>query len=463
MLVCCAKLIYLHNGLHNEFTNLNIMASVKAFIRTSAKKTEKVKVRFRLSDGRNVQLFHKSEIEVNPDHFDKKNEIIKAKVVFPSDERTKFDNDVADRKKLIRKLYDTTSGITSEQLDLKIDQSIHPDKYVQPEENKPKSFFNVYDFFIAAYRGTERMKQHYKSVKRILQRYELYTQKTIPTFIFTFESIDAELLRDIESFIHIEHTLFEKHPDIYIAIPDSRPPKQRGRNRTNKIFRYLRTVIRWAIEEKQTTIQSIPKFNIEQDVYGTPYYISIDERNALFQKDLSDKPQLAIQRDIFVFHCLIGCRVGDLLRMKKSSVINNAIEYVPRKTKEGRPVTVRVPLSITAKEIINKYSEHEGDALLPFIAEQNYNYAIKDMFAAAELTRMVTVINPTTGDEEKRPLNEIASSHLARRTFVGNLYKKVKDPNLVGALSGHKEGSRAFARYREIDEEMKQDLVKLLE
>ena len=48
------------------------MASVKAFIRTSAKKTEKVKVRFRLSDGRNVQLFHKSEIEVNPDHFDKK-------------------------------------------------------------------------------------------------------------------------------------------------------------------------------------------------------------------------------------------------------------------------------------------------------------------------------------------------------------------------------------------------------
>ena len=56
----------------------------------------------------------------------------------------------------------------------------------------------------------------------------------------------------------------------------------------------------------------------------------------------------------------------------------------------------------------------------------------------------------------------LASSHLARRCFVGNLYKQVKDPNLVGALSGHKEGSRAFARYREIDEQMKQDLVNLL-
>jgi len=62
-----------------------------------------------------------------------------------------------------------------------------------------------------------------------------------------------------------------------------------------------------------------------------------------------------------------------------------------------------------------------------------------------------------------KPLNEIASSHLARRCFVGNLYKQVKDPNLVGELSGHKQGSKAFARYREIDEEIKKELVSLLE
>lgn len=439
------------------------MASVKAFIRTSAKKAETVKVRFRLSDGRNVQLFHKSEIEVEPDNFDVKNQIIKAKVIYPKDKRIKFDDGVADRKKLIREIYANTPGLTSETLDLKIDQSLHPEKYNQVEQNKPKTFFEVYDLFVASYRGTERMKQHYRSVKRILQRYELFKQKSIPTFSFTFESINPELLRDIESFIHDEHTLFEKHPDIYIAVPDSRPPKQRGKNRTNKIFRYFRTVILWAMEEKQTSIISIPKFNIEQDVYGTPFYISIEERNHLCIFDLSERPQLAIQRDIFIFHCLIGCRVGDLLRMKKNSIIDNAIEYVPRKTKEGRPVTVRVPLNTTAKEIINRYANHEGETLLPFIAEQNYNLAIKDMFAAAGLTRMVTVINPTTGDEEKRPLNEIASSHLARRTFIGNLYKKVKDPNLVGSLSGHKEGSRAFARYREIDEEIKIDLVKMLE
>ena len=60
-------------------------------------------------------------------------------------------------------------------------------------------------------------------------------------------------------------------------------------------------------------------------------------------------------------------------------------------------------------------------------------------------------------------LNEIASSHMARRTFIGNIYKLVKDPNLVSALTGHVEGSRAFTRYRTIDIDMKKDLVKILE
>ena len=57
----------------------------------------------------------------------------------------------------------------------------------------------------------------------------------------------------------------------------------------------------------------------------------------------------------------------------------------------------------------------------------------------------------------------MASSHLARRTFVGNLYKQVKDPALIGSMTGHVEGSKAFARYRDIDDDIKVDVVKLLE
>lgn len=62
-------------------------------------------------------------------------------------------------------------------------------------------------------------------------------------------------------------------------------------------------------------------------------------------------------------------------------------------------------------------------------------------------------------DKRLHPEKYIIEEH--RQTFF--VYKQVKDPNLVGALSGHKEGSRAFARYRDIDEEMKNELVKMLE
>lgn len=75
---------------------------------------------------------------------------------------------------------------------------------------------------------------------------------------------------------------------------------------------------------------------------------------------------------------------------------------------------------------------------------------------------LLTFQNPVNGETEHKSIADIASSHMARRTFVGNLYKKVKDPNLVGKLSGHKEGSRVFARYRDIDDDMIKEMSELL-
>ena len=176
--------------------------------------------------------------------------------------------------------------------------------------------------------------------------------------------------------------------------------------------------------------------------------------------DFSNNKHLETQRDIFIFQCCIGCRVGDLMKMTPGNIINGAVEYIASKTADERPNTIRVPLSERALNIIDKYKEEVKDGqLLPFISQQKYNEALKEIFKAAGITRLVTRLNPTTGIEEKVGIDTIATSHMARRTFVGNLYKKVKDQNLVGSLSGHSVGSRAFARYREIDDDIKQDLV----
>ena len=152
------------------------------------------------------------------------------------------------------------------------------------------------------------------------------------------------------------------------------------------------------------------------------------------------------------------------MHLTPANIINGYVEYIASKTKADRSDVIRVPLTQRAKDILEKYKDVEKDGkILPFISSQKYNVAIKKIFKTCGITRIVTVLNPTTGEEEQRPIDEIASSHLARRTFVGNLYKKVKDPNLVGALSGHKEGSRAFARYREIDDDLKKEMIGFIE
>ena len=178
--------------------------------------------------------------------------------------------------------------------------------------------------------------------------------------------------------------------------------------------------------------------------------------------DKTNIPGYGIQRDIFIFQCFIGCRVGDLLTLRPGNIVNGILIYTPHKTKNNgdQAVQARVPLHPKALELVKKYEGVSTDGLLfPFITEQKYNIAIKKIFKLAGITRNVIIRNPKTGEDELRPINEVASSHLARRTFIGNAYFKVTDPNLIGKMSGHVDGSRAFKRYRNIEDESLKDVI----
>ena len=435
------------------------MATITAFIRTTVKKADKVNIRFRLTDGRDIQLFHKSNLIVDPNLWDSKKQEIKAKVIFKVEDRTSFNDAVGERKKLIRSIYDSSQELTSELLDLRLDQKLHPEKYtVEEPAEETQSFFQAFDEFLEKHKLSEGRKSHFKVVKRALERYELYRKINL-----NINSITPDTIRDIEVFMRDELSVFKEFPEIYKAIPESRTPIARGQNTVSGMLVKLRTFCIWMVDEEKATKNPFKKFPIQQAIYGSPFYISNEERNKLYKTNLSRSPELAIQKDIFVFQSLIGCRVGDYYKLTARNIIAGFLEYIARKTKEGHPVTVRVPLNEIAKEILKKYPTKEGTPLLPFISEQHYNIAIREIFTIAGLKRMVTVINPTTREPETRPLNEIASSHLARRSFIGNIYKQVKDPNLVSSLSGHKEGSLPFARYREIDDDMKIELVNMLD
>ena len=317
----------------------------------------------------------------------------------------------------------------------------------------------VFDFFMERNRASVARVRHYKVVWRMLRRYELYNR-----VVLKFDDFTADTLRDIEAFLTNEHTLKgnRRYESICKEVDDSRSPAVRGGNTVSSKMKILRTFFLWAINNEYTDKNPFRKYSIKTEVYGTPYYITLAERKQLLEADLSAHPHLERQRDIFIFQSVIGCRVSGLWAMTKANVVNGFVEYIARKTKENRPVTVRVPLNDVAKSILEKYKDLPGQQLLPFTSQQQYNRDIKTMFEKAGLDRIVTVINPKTREEEKKRLCDIASSHLARRTFIGNLYKETPDPNIIGKLSGHKEGSRAFARYRDIDDDMLTDLVSKL-
>lgn len=444
------------------------MTTVKAFIRTG-KKDKEANIRFRLSDGRNVQLFHKSELMILPALWDEKREQYKAKSVIKTEERIRLNTAIAERKKLVLSLYDSTPSITSDRLEQLIDEQIHPEKY----QKQGDDFFSIIEMYLQKKKLSEVREKNFRVLVRALQRYELFVSAyERKEFKLKLDKVNAETIEDIENFLRNEHLLYDEYPDIYKEFPaivntkrKTLKPQPRGNNTICASFNRLRAFFNWCNQQGITNNRPFDKYNgITAEKYGTPYYLTLDERNIIANYNLSKHPQLAIQRDIFIFQCLVGCRVSDLLKMTTNNIINGAIEYIPHKTKEERPVIVRVPLNDRAKILVDKYREVDTKGrLFPFISSQKYNDDIKDIFRICGITRLVTVLNTVTGEEEKRPINEVASSHIARRTFIGNLYKKVKDPNLVGSLSGHAEGSKAFTRYREIDEDIKKELVNMIE
>ena len=340
----------------------------------------------------------------------------------------------------------------------------------EEKDDSQKEFFDTFEHFVSIQKISISRIRHYNVIIRALKRFAIYSAQEV-----SFATLSSDMLRKFSKFLENEHKFVVEGKDgkpcikdplykkAYKSVPECRFPKQRGQNSIIGTMSRFHTFVRWSIKRGYMNRDPYDDYVIGTAIYGTPFYLTKEERNQLYQAKFPDNPGLDVQRDIFVFQCFIGCRVGDLMKMTKANIINGAIEYVPRKTKEGRPYTVRVPLSPTALEILERYKDQPDGRLLPFICEQDYNRDIKKMIKLAGIDRVVTTLNTITREEEKHPIWEVASSHMARRVLVGNLYKEVKDPNLIAKVSGHVENSRAFSRYRDIDEEMAKEVILKLE
>lgn len=325
-------------------------------------------------------------------------------------------------------------------------------------EDKALDFFGAWDTYIGMQQVSTHRKAKYNSVKKILLRFEQVQKMKNAKFLLSLSTFTPLLLAEFDKFLWEEDKYKKRYPHIY---KDKRDVK-RGQNSISSYLKILRAFFHWAVDFGLIKVSPFAKYKIKAEVYGTPVYITKEERNNFLTHKMSSE-KLDLVRDIFVFQCCIGCRISDLLKFTKNNIIDGAIEYIAGKTADDHPITLRVPLNKISQAIIKKYEDPNRMSLLPFVNRVQYNILLKKCFREAGLTRTITKYDSRLGEEKQMSICDYVASHMARRTFVGNLYKQVQDPNLIGSLSGHREGSKAFARYRDIGDDLKRKTVSLLE
>lgn len=329
------------------------------------------------------------------------------------------------------------------------------------------SFFELSRIYLQKKQFSYDRTKAFGVLFRDLARWEAYVRdKEGRDFSLDVDTITKNDIEDFRDYLANEKSLAESYPKFFDKILKVYPAElntrkkspelvDRGENTIKKLMKLFKAFFHWLNVNEKTNNRPFDGVEIGAEIYGTPYFLNLSERDVIARHDFSHNKALEVQRDIFIFHCMVGCRVGDLMRLTSNNVIDGFLMYMPNKTQKEKPIVARVPLLPYAKELLKKYEGLDKDGrLFPFISPQKYNIAIKAILTACGITRNVVVRNPTTGKDESRPINEIASSHMARRIFIGNTYEHVQDPAVIGKMSGHVEGSKAFARYRDVSDDV---------
>ena len=443
----------------------------------------------RLRNGNDYDILVKSGLFITPDNF-KNGELVV--------NRRKVGNDIKYHEDVERKLNGLKSyiqlklnetdkkQITKVWLSDLIDRYLHPEKYQLQDDAKDLTLYTLAETYLTQKQFSYDHTKGFRVLVRAVARYEGFRRYEASSvverrnlskvmaddekFKFDPETVTRDDIEDFRDYLRNEKELSLKYNRLFKVMLENYPAniksgyheiEGRGDNAIIKLMKKLKAFFGWLYDTGRITNKPFDGIKIGSEKYGKPYYLTKEERNKIEQTKMPTA-HLEVQRDIFVFHCFVGCRVSDLRKLTERNIVNGVLSYTPHKTKDDGTTSVvaKVPLHPKAMELINKYrGKDKQGRLFPFISDQKYNDAIKQIFTIAGITRNVEVRNALTGEMEIRPINELASSHIARRTFVGIAYKQVADPNIIGKMSGHVEGSKAFVRYRDIDEDMLKDVI----
>ncbi len=284
----------------------------------------------------------------------------------------------------------------------------------------------------------------------------------------TASKFTTDILLEFRQFVYDEYKYVPQYRALYPTGAGHRPPKKRLRDTT--VVHDLKLLQAFFAElENNDEIRRSPFRHISIEkrrmlmhvMYDAPIFLRSGELKRVMATKVPEHLQWA--KDIFVLNSCIGCRISDLLRltMDKIAVSDDGIPYVhyiPSKTARLQRVNVEVttPLIEPAMEIIHRTGLRlmEGDQ---HYGKQRYNKALRALLRLCGITRQVSLYCPETGDNVYRPLCDVASSKLARKTHI-DMLNKVQINYYAAGL--HRNGSDAVFRYTNLELKDRYELLR---
>jgi integrase len=185
-------------------------------------------------------------------------------------------------------------------------------------------------------------------------------------------------------------------------------------------------------------------------------YLTEDELTKIYELDLTKRPALEAQRDLFIIACYTGLRFSDFTTLKPENIIQtesgNAIKKATYKTGE----VVLIPLHYRVEAILMKYENRLPRA----ISNQKMNQALKTIGKLAgidtDFTTTKTIGNLSTTITQ--PKYELISTHCGRRSFATNAFKAGIPAISIMKITGHKTES-VFLKYINLTNEENANLL----
>ncbi len=295
---------------------------------------------------------------------------------------------------------------------------------------KVATFWNEYEKFIESSKGrvVNDVIKDYRSLKKHLKAYEKHkrTKVSFDSFGFTF----------YQQFVN------------YLTYNAVKPDGEKGlaTNTVGKQIKNLKVFLNHCFKHEIVERFDLSNFKtLSEEV--DKIYLSVDEIQMIYDKDLSEYLELEESRDLFVLGCYLGLRFSDLIRLRPEMIEGEMVRIQMSKT----GTTVVIPLHRISKEIINKYNGNFPKA----VNSMKFNSDIKEIGKLAGIKNQVLTTHKRGIEKIDTVYRkyELITSHTCRRSFCTNQYLAEVPTVFLMKISGHRT-ERAFLRYIKIDEEM---------